>query len=284
MSQKLVHERATFRPKSRPTADTGERSIKHPFSDAQRADKMATVSNISMRRILFLLLWLPMAQAAATQTIGRPIVITLPADVEPASCEVQSFLRPFAGTGKPERPLLRPRSIEINTVQDGITAHSAKLWLSCRGFEVILVDLPAFDHATPIDIAPKLTRLPTVPFQGNVTGTDQPAEQLEVEVNYYPWWRCAFFGIVDCGMGGHQVTTAPLRADGRFSVELPDYLHQPEIRSYESHYRGEFQFVIRSRNNDRLLYRLKHPGSSSGRIREQAAYPGQQPFQAEPVK
>jgi hypothetical protein len=110
------------------------------------------------------------------------------------------------------------------------------------------------------------------------------AEQLEVEVNYYPWWRCAFFGIVDCGMGGHLVTTAPLRADGRFSVQLPDYLHQPEIRSYESHYRGEFQFVIRSRNNGRLLYRLKHPGSSSGqdsrtdRLYQCAA------FQAEPVK
>ena len=259
--------RTSFSLKNRPKADTGERPSNIPFSDAQRADIRATVSNIPMRRLLFLLLWLPMAQTAATQTIGQPIVITLAADVEPANCEVQSFLRPFAGTGKPERPFFRVRSIEINTVQDGIAARSAKLWLSCRGFEVLLVDLPTLDHATPIDIAPKLTRLPTVPFQGNVTGIDQPSEQLEVEVNYYPWWRCAFFGIVDCGMGGHLVTTAPLRADGRFSVELPDYLHQPEIRSYESHYRGEFQFVVRSRNNGRLLYRLKQPGSPSGRIR-----------------
>jgi hypothetical protein len=64
---------------------------------------------------------------------------------------------------------------------------------------------------------------------------------------------------------------------------LPDYLHQPEIRAFEARYRGQFEFVVRSRTTNRLLYRLTS-GSRSGRVQERTAYPGRQSFEASPIK
>ena len=101
-----------------------------------------------------------------------------------------------------------------------------------------------------------------------------------MQVNYYPWWRCSLFGIADCGMSGELVIAVPLKHDGSFAVALPDYSLQTELRSdFRS---GEFEFVVRSLDDDRLLYRLS-PGTPSSRVREQRWYWGRQHFDASRV-
>ena len=237
------------------------------------------VSNFLMKA-LFVLTLASVAQMAAAQPA---VVLSIPAGVEPRSCEVMSSLQgAFGGVAKPERLGSKSRSFEISTVKDGVAGRSLKVWLSCRGFEVVLLDFPTLREAAPV-MTPNLRRVSTLGFRGIVTGLDRPTDGLEVEVNYYPWWRCAFFGMPDCGMGGHFVVAMPLSTDGRFRTQLPSYLHQPEIRAFETH-RGEFQFLLRSRSNRSVLYRLNPSPSPSGRVREQDAYPEQQIFTAVPVK
>jgi hypothetical protein len=232
--------------------------------------------------LLSMLLSLSLAQ------VGRPVLVTIPPNIEPDSCTILALIvGPFGSMATlverdaDVRVDRMSRTFAISTLKGGITGRSLKVWLSCRGHEVAMLDFPTLDSSTTARVSLLLRHLPTLRFEGTVIGFDS-VEPLDVEANYYPWWRCEFFLMAECGMSGQFVVAVPLGADGRFSVQLPDYLQQPEIGALT--HRGEFEFVIRSRSSGKLLYRLVSPSSPSGRVAAQASYPIQYSLRAVPVK
>jgi len=205
---------------------------------------------------------------------GRHVVMTLAAHIDPSVCKVAWQHAPYAASRGDFD--LETRAAVVGTTADRRTLKALVL---CRNREANLYEFA--NAPNEITVSPRL--LPTLEFRGVVTGMDDAARRasLDVQVNYYPWWFCSFFGIADCGMSGELVSSVPLKKDGSFSVALPDYLHQREVRG--SRGRGEFEFVVRNRDDDQLLYRLSS-GTSSGRVHEQTWYWGNQQFRASRVR
>ena len=206
---------------------------------------------------------------------GRPVLLTLAAHIDPRACRAAWRLDEFYSGGSDEfHPVTR--TIAIPTA---VSTRILKLLVFCDGYEATIRE---FLHASPPEqvlVSPR--ELPAVDFRGLVLGIGRSVGQLDVRVGYYPWWSCRFLGNAECGMSGDFATTVPLERDGWFSVALPYYLHQPEVRA--NVHPGEFEFSIYIRNGGRLLYHLS-PGTPSGRIPEQSWYWGNRQFVATRVR
>jgi hypothetical protein len=109
----------------------------------------------------------------------------------------------------PDRPIVEPaRSLK------------AIVWASGCQFQLISVDLVMDVYGSAVyDCQP----LPTLMLTGAISPPPAAAGPLDVEVRSMAFWDHKFFGIGDGAVTDLLVAKAPLNADGRFQISIPDF-------------------------------------------------------------
>ena len=106
--------------------------------------------------------------------------------------------------------------------QDGKPAKSLKGILyapSCQ-FVILSVDL----LSDPTRSATfECRQLPTTTVQGRISLPPSGDVSLDVTISYLAFWDHEFFGIKDGQVQSFSMGKAPLNADGRFQVQIPDF-------------------------------------------------------------
>lgn len=105
---------------------------------------------------------------------------------------------------------------------EGKPAVSLKAILYARGcqFTLFSVDLKADrTRSARFECRP----LPTVTLNGRISPPPPSTRVLDIEIRYLSFWDHEFFEIMDGPVGSFSLGKAPLKADGRFQIEIPDF-------------------------------------------------------------
>jgi hypothetical protein len=171
------------------------------------------------------------------------------------------------------------REYEIDTSYQGQPAESLKVIIYGPGFRVETLDFPHLAAVSERDVELQLKPLATVAFYGRVLLPARlSSAKVRVDVGHSPFWTCEFFELADCLVSSFKIASVELAEDGRFTVALPDFAHDPMVSSFSRP--GDFTFTVSGRRSGRLLFDLKPKGNSNGRGRIPVAddYPDEQIF------
>jgi hypothetical protein len=219
-------------------------------------------------------------------TQGRatePLRIILPPDVDTATCDFQyQTVGPSSCSGCWDRPKPGLHGYEIDVTREGTTVEMLRASLACTGYQTETFTAGLRGDLTNQSAPLRLEPLKTVRFTGLVRGWAAPTGRQYVEVHYFPVWKCEFFHLADCLIGPRRIASVSVAADGRFSVGLPDYAHDPVVSAYKN--RGHFRFQIRDNETGNFPFTLMPFGAQNGLgdIPVQVSYPGEQWFNLVP--
>ncbi len=137
--------------------------------------------------------------------------------------EVRYFLTgAFGGYGSYVRDPDNDGAYRIPLEQEGKPAKSLKEILyapSCQ-FGILSVDLLS-DLTRSASF--ECRQLPTITVQGRISLSPSGDGPLDVTINYIASWGHGFFGIGDGAVQSFSIGRAPLNADGRFQIQIPDF-------------------------------------------------------------
>lgn len=216
----------------------------------------------------------------AQEVLGdAPIRFVLPAANEPGDCQFSyQLVGPFGRVMGPMRLKRDAFVFDVPTVYKVIPGDYLNVLLYCSGGRLHVQtynSLPDLVGQT-VRLNPKPIR--TVPFVGMVRGlASHVAQGLPVNVTYWPWWFCEFFGLVDCSLGGWKVAFVKLDRNSKFFVQLPDFVGHTSLSSFKR--LGEFEFRIGDQNTGgSFQLRALRNASPIGRVHPADRYPGTQLF------
>jgi hypothetical protein len=163
------------------------------------------------------------------------------------------------------------QSYRIETSVDGKPAARLKSILYAPGcelqtFDVALGERDSFEF--------ECRPMASVSLQGKLTKSEALLKRdVEIRVNYVPYWASNFFELGDDLITTIPVVTAVPDADGRFQVNLPAFSPDPSASAV-------FQFWARERSTGNLLGELVPQESRSkfGGLQIEAGYPREMAF------
>jgi hypothetical protein len=131
------------------------------------------------------------------------------------------FVRDAEGDGACRIPLGVDRRTERISAR-GTPAETLKAILYAPGcqFYLLSVDLRTSSSRTATF---ECNPLPTVSIKGALSQFPSDRGALDVEIFYLALWGFEFFGYVDGPIQEFKVGAAPLQADGRFQIAIPDF-------------------------------------------------------------
>ena len=230
--------------------------------------------------VLCLLVTLNVSAQEQTAPLSRPFQVWLPQTVETTNLSILYCLKgSFGGYYSFVRTKPGVREYEIDTSYNGQPADSLKVIIYNPGYQVETLDFPylAAVQERSVELQPK--PLATTAFSGRVLlPAHLSSDRVRVEVSHTPFWKCEFFDLMDCLVASFKIASIELAQDGRFTVALPDFAHDPIVSLFSRP--GDFRFTLSERRSGRFLFDLKLKGSSDGhgRIPIAAGYPDEQIF------
>jgi len=173
---------------------------------------------MSWRRTL--ILWIALCSGCVLEA-GESFTIRSAAAAVPS--EVRYFLTgAFGGYGGFVRDPGKDGTHSIPLESAGKPARSLKAILYAPGcqFTVLSVDL----LSDPTRNATFECRpLSTITLRGRISPPPSGPGKLDVEIRYLASWDHKFFGIGDGLVQSFSVGKAPLSAEGRFQIQIPDF-------------------------------------------------------------
>ncbi len=219
------------------------------------------------------------AQEQATP-VSQPFKVRLPETVETKYLSIIYSLKgSFGGYYGYVQIMTGVRSYEIDTSYEGQPAESLKVIIYSPDNQVETLDFPHLTAVRERDVEVQLKPLATVAFSGRVLlPAHLSSDEVIVDVIYTPFWKCDFFDLMDCRVTSLRIVSVELAEDGRFTVALPDFAHDPIVSSFSRP--GDFTFTLSKRRNGRFLFDLKLKGNSNnpGRIPVADNYTDEQIF------
>lgn len=219
-----------------------------------------------MLRRFLLALFLASAGFSARAFAHYPkLIIDLPDGVFSEKVEVRYTLYgSFGAYGSFVRPKPQLRSLEIKTSVDQHAAKEIRIIIWAPGcklstFASALNDQPDVHVPFLCESSPPLKVL------GQIRTTLVPSNpNAQVSVTYLAHWACGFFGFADCVVPQFDVGAAPLDANGRFEIELPDFgLNQaPDLSANDA----DFVFGVRHTKTWNRLAELQPESESLRRM------------------
>jgi len=137
--------------------------------------------------------------------------------------EVRYFLTgAFGGYGSFVPDSDEDGAYRIPLEQDGRMATSLKAILYAQGcqFTILSVDLLSDSTRTATFGCQALS---SITLAGKVLAAPSSTRALDVEVRYLSSWDHKLFGIKDGMIQSFSVGKAPLKAGGRFQIQIPDF-------------------------------------------------------------
>src|SRR5215204_2587430 len=213
---------------------------------------------------------------ARAQSSSKPYVIRLPRDSEPAALWIEYFLTgPFGGYGSYVSTAPNVWDYEIPTSIEGKPAETMRVIVNGRKYYAQTFSFAGVEQRGRM-IELKIEQRPTVRFTGKIVPRLPFGDKrLQISVGYLAHWKCEYFGQIDCMLGPNPIAFVAIGKNGKFSVELPDFVKDPVVARF--HDRGAFQFLIRDENTGNILYRLRPAiGGQSDALLVLSGYPTEQ--------
>jgi len=208
-----------------------------------------------------------------------PFILSFPRGIDTSNLWISYYATgAFGGYGGfvPARPGVWDYRIE--TTHEGKQLRMLKVSLYVPGYQAQTMDVSSQLNNSQRKIEIRLLPLATVPFSGRLLPLpNQSLKGLTVDVGYYPYWRCEFYGLDDCLLQPLKIASLALDESGRFKALLPDFAHDQTASSFQNH--GRFIFTISKTNG--ILF-LKPQNGKNGWLEIVVAdqYPGETVFEA----
>jgi len=171
-------------------------------------------------------------RTVAQTTAGRDFVIHLTPGVAKGSCRGQKYQVGAFGGEATQLPDTKAsgEAIAVPTGLQGQPATSLRVALWCRGYSMVLIDVPSLPAST-FQAQVSLVPLNDVPFSGKVSASADGISMVgaTLRVFYQAPWLCRFFGWLDCLVPQWEVSAGTIRDDSTFAVMVPDFAADPAI-------------------------------------------------------
>ena len=170
---------------------------------------------------------------------GGWLALTLAVCFCPSSSEAQSFaIRPkgvsgvlevnyfltgaFGGYGSFVRNADKDGAYRIPLQSEGKPAMTLKAILYAPGckFQILSVDLGSDGTRSAVFACRPLS---TITVRGAVSPPPVSAVPLDVEMDYLAFWDHKFYGMIEGMVQQFKLAKAPLNAQGRFQIVIPDF-------------------------------------------------------------
>lgn len=187
---------------------------------------------------------------------GAAESFTIRSATAPGRTEVRYFLTgAFGGYGGCVQDPDKDGAYRIPLEQKGKPAENLKAILyapSCQ-IDLLSVDLLS-DRARSTTF--ECRELPTITLQGRISPPPAGAGPLEVAISYVAFWDHEFFGIQDGMVQSFSIGKAPLAADGRFQVQIPDFSKDRVTNQMQDAFLG---VVVEGRPNGSVVEQVVPP-------------------------
>ena len=172
---------------------------------------------------------------------------------------------------------------------DGVAASTVQAVVYMPGCELSRVQ-PIVMHGENVERQVECKPVSQWPLSGQlvmdaatVAALGKGTSNLEIEVTYMANWVNVLFGIMDGAVPAFHVATVPLKEDGSFLVQLPNFALDPAEESAEKRFRGEFEFTLREKKTWNVVGMLRPTEfARMGGLELRTQYPGMQ-FELKPL-
>jgi hypothetical protein len=215
----------------------------------------------------------------------RSIRLEFPGGVDLTALSVQYHLvGPFGGSLKSVRTQPAARTYELEVWQGGQPATTLKAIVYCPGRRFVLISESGFGNGPAKTVPIRLQALGSVLLAGRVQETRLPNLKLRVEVTYLAMWPHSFFGYWDGATPRFRVGSTELRADGSFSLHVPDFASDPVVTGHDAWQQGWLEFIAREPTTGNIAFYLRSvssqlAGDGIDWIRIAKAYPRELQFE-----
>lgn len=136
--------------------------------------------------------------------------------------EVRYFLTgAFGGYGSFVRNPDGDGAYRIPLEQEGRRANSLKAILYAPGCQFTTLSVDLMNNATR-NVMFECRQLSAIALNGRISPPPSGTAPLDVEFRYLADWDHGFFGIIDGAIQSFSLGKAPLKAGGRFQIQIPD--------------------------------------------------------------
>lgn len=196
------------------------------ISSLKMKSEASTPINLALAIVCTATLFSTSDRALADESPG--FRITFPDDIPIKDVAITAGLSGSFGlfVGPPDEPA-NPHEYILRTTSPGVGAEALRAIIYCPGYKILKVERSRPD---PLDghMLAKMEKLPMVRLSGELHFEKEiPRSDLILSVRYSAWWAMDFFHMIDGGIGMFTVATVPVRRDGSFSVDIPDFSKDP---------------------------------------------------------
>lgn len=199
------------------------------------------------------------------------ITLVLPSDIASDTVQINYFLYgPFGAYGGYIESQKGRVSYDIRASVEGKPAVAAKVIAYLPGCEIdkLEIAIQGLSEARTLACKP----LGRVPLHGRTLSIPVAEKSgVTIEICYMADWDHAFFGIADGTITAVHVATVVPDENGRFEVELPDFLRQTDLG------KGSFQLILRNQASHNIIAFLK-PENAAQSFGELAVSTSYAPF------
>jgi hypothetical protein len=179
---------------------------------------------------------------------------------------VNYFLRgPFGGYGGNGRLVPGTREYIISASHEGRPATTFEAIVYVPGYRfVVLPRSSVGSRSETRSIA--LQPLETIRLSGEIV-LARPVKGLSIEAGYMASWECDLFMLIDCLQTWIPVARTVVAEDGRFTLNVPDFVQDPVVAAYTGRLRGNFRLFVRETVSGNIAYNVEDL-SARGRAAE----------------
>jgi hypothetical protein len=230
--------------------------------------------------VIGLVLTLPIAaQDSFTQQVFS-ITVTHPTNVK--DVQLRYFLTDAAGKHRPSRVTQVNQRILIKAGPE-VSVNSFRAIAYAPGCRVAMInvdDLSSGNRESQFKCEP----LPALQLRGSAGTSGLDQRHLEVEALYRPGWASLFFEISASAVSPFSVAKAPVKSDGTFTIEIPDFGNDPLWPSLT--HEADLVFFLVDADHRQRLALLTPPSDLSSReqfLKVLPSYPPELNFTVSPL-
>jgi hypothetical protein len=206
-------------------------------------------------------------RASQKDSIEQTIRLQFPDGTDLTGLWVNYFLRgPFGGYGGNGRLDPGTREYIISTSREGRLATTFEAIVYVPGYRFVVLPRTPLDGRRAEIRRIELQPLTSLPLSGEII-LARPVKGVSIEAGYMASWECDLFMLFDCLQTWIPVARTVVAEDGRFTLNVPDFVQDPVVAAYTGRLRGNFRLFARETTSGNIAYHVEDL-SARGRAAE----------------